>query len=61
MKLLSSRVYNIKLNYCDKVDGLPSIKISDNPAKAIGDKETIKFTKWQVKQQIKSYKKSLKE
>lgn len=44
-----------------EVNGLPSIKISDNPAKAIGDKETIKFAKWQVKQQIKSYKKSLKK
>lgn len=44
-----------------EVDGLPSIKISDNPAKAIGDKETIKFAKWQVKQQIKSHKKLLKQ
>lgn len=44
-----------------EVDGLPAIKLSDNPAKSIGDKETIKFATWQVKQQIKAYKKHIKK
>jgi len=29
-----------------EVNGLPAIKVSDNPEKAIGDKETIKYINW---------------
>jgi nicotinate phosphoribosyltransferase len=43
----------IKLVECD---GLPAIKISDNPKKAIGDKKTIEFALWQVTQRITASK-----
>jgi len=43
-----------------EVNGVHAIKISDDEGKEVGNKETLKFAKWQIAQQIKSYKNSFK-
>lgn len=54
---LTNNIPNIKpMNIVIKlveVNGLPAVKISDTPTKAIGDEETIKFVKWQINQLLK--------